>query len=72
LTQIPQYEDKLVEVRGWIHNIRTQSNIIFIELRDGTGFVQVVLAGKGLVSFHKKSTSVNKQESNHFLFVGKL
>jgi len=60
LSQIPQHEDKLVEVRGWVHNIRTQSNIIFIELRDGTGFVQVVLAGKGLVNSEGSSDLIRE------------
>lgn len=35
-----------VTVNAWIHNIRTQSNVFFLELRDGTGFIQCVFAGK--------------------------
>ena len=34
-----------IKVSGWVHNLRTQGNIIFILLRDGTGFLQCVLSG---------------------------
>lgn len=40
-----KYENKRVKVNGWAHHIRNQKKIIFIELRDGSGFLQVVLAG---------------------------
>jgi asparaginyl-tRNA synthetase len=43
-----KYEGKRVRVNGWAHHIRAQKNIIFIELRDGTGFLQCILAGKKL------------------------
>jgi asparaginyl-tRNA synthetase len=41
-----KYENKRVKVNGWAHHIRNQKKIIFIELRDGTSFLQCVLSGK--------------------------
>ena len=35
-----------VRVSGWIHRLRDQKGIIFIVLRDGTGYLQCVLTGK--------------------------
>ncbi|OLL23270.1 putative asparagine--tRNA ligase, cytoplasmic [Neolecta irregularis DAH-3] len=38
--------DTRVKVSGWIHRLRSQKGLIFIVLRDGTGFLQCVLTGQ--------------------------
>lgn len=35
-----------VRVSGWIHRLRDQKGIIFVVLRDGTGYLQCVLSGQ--------------------------
>lgn len=46
ITDCHKYDGKRVRVNGWAHHIRNQKKIIFIELRDGTGFLQCILANK--------------------------
>lgn len=40
------YQDKVVELCGWVQGIRSHSKIIFFDLRDMSGIVQVVFTPK--------------------------
>ncbi len=44
IKDLPQQDGKTVLVQGWVHSLRGQSKIKFLQLRDITGVVQVVLA----------------------------
>ena len=35
---------KRVRVSGWVHRLRDQERIIFLVIRDGTGYLQIVLS----------------------------
>ncbi|KAK6358264.1 hypothetical protein TWF730_007614 [Orbilia blumenaviensis] len=39
------HRDTRVKVSGWIHRLRSQAHMIFIVLRDGTGYLQCILEG---------------------------
>ncbi|KAN0025912.1 hypothetical protein ACTFIU_001676 [Dictyostelium citrinum] len=41
----PKFANQRVEVHAWAHHVRNQKKIVFLELRDGTGFLQCVLSG---------------------------
>ncbi|MFN3328448.1 MAG: OB-fold nucleic acid binding domain-containing protein, partial [Fervidobacterium pennivorans] len=43
IKNLKDYIDKEVELRGWVRRKRSSGKIMFIEFRDGTGFVQVVV-----------------------------
>ncbi|EGC39969.1 hypothetical protein DICPUDRAFT_44848 [Dictyostelium purpureum] len=41
----PKLDGVRVEVNAWLHHVRNQKKIVFLELRDGTGFLQCVMGG---------------------------
>lgn len=41
--RIGEHDGKEVELRGWLYNKRSSGRIHFLELRDGTGFIQCVV-----------------------------
>ncbi|KAF8648512.1 hypothetical protein AX16_006218 [Volvariella volvacea WC 439] len=45
LVNLADLRSKRVRVFGWVHRLRQQKDIIFIVLRDGTGYLQSVLSG---------------------------
>ncbi len=44
--QLFEHVSKEVEVRGWINNVRALGKVIFLILRDRTGFIQVIIEDK--------------------------
>lgn len=40
-----QHRDQQIKVQGWVHRLRSQKGVMFIILRDGTGYMQCVLTG---------------------------
>ncbi|RXW23681.1 hypothetical protein EST38_g2146 [Candolleomyces aberdarensis] len=46
LLDLGKYRTQRVRVFGWVHRLRQQKDIIFIVLRDGTGYLQAVLSGR--------------------------
>jgi len=47
LRHIEKYVGQNVQVSGWVHNYREGAKgLLFVDLRDGSGFLQCVIAGK--------------------------
>lgn len=46
LRDIAQFDGKQVELMGWVYNKRSSGGIYFLQLRDGTGFIQIVAEKK--------------------------
>ena len=42
IRQIPNHENEEVRVKGWVSHHRSSGKLVFLELRDGTGYVQCV------------------------------
>jgi len=43
ISEIHNYEDKEVEIRGWLYNKRSSGSIKFLILRDGSGYLQATM-----------------------------
>ncbi|MFA5128899.1 MAG: asparagine--tRNA ligase [Patescibacteria group bacterium] len=46
LKDISQYLGQEVAIRGWIFNFRSSGSIFFLQVRDGSGFVQAIVSKK--------------------------
>ncbi len=38
-----EFEDEKVKIQGWLYNKRSRGKIIFLQIRDGSGFIQGVM-----------------------------
>ncbi len=43
IASIAQHEGQTVTLRGWIHNSTPRGKLLFIQMRDGSGFIQAVM-----------------------------
>jgi len=48
IAHIGEHEGEEVQLRGWLYNKRSSGSVLFLIVRDGTGFIQVVVV-KGQV-----------------------
>ncbi|CCM02995.1 uncharacterized protein FIBRA_05110 [Fibroporia radiculosa] len=46
ISSLTPFRSKRVRTSGWVHRLRDQNKIIFVVLRDGTGYLQCVLSGR--------------------------
>jgi len=42
IKHIAEYEQQQVELKGWVANKRESKGLVFLSLRDGSGFLQCV------------------------------
>lgn len=43
IQKIASFRDSEVTLSGWLHNKRSSGSLIFLELRDGSGFIQAIV-----------------------------
>jgi len=46
IKNLKDYKNKSATLKGWIYNLRSSGKIMFLQLRDGTGFCQCILNKK--------------------------
>ena len=44
INHLSNHQDETVTLKGWVYNIRTSKALVFVELRDGTGISQCIIA----------------------------
>jgi asparaginyl-tRNA synthetase len=57
IKDIAKYIDKEVSIRGWVFNMRSSGKIAFLQVRDGTGFLQAIAEEKTLKNEQWKTIS---------------
>ena len=64
INELGQYEDKDVELKGWVYNTRSIGKVWFIIFRDGTGFLQgVVVKNEVADETFKLEQLLNQEDS---------
>ncbi len=64
INQLANHVDKTVTLKGWVYNIRTSKALAFIELRDGTGLAQCIVAQDDVSEVVWEAANSLKQESS--------
>ena len=64
IKDLSNYEGKVIELRGWVYNIRSIGKIWFIIFRDGTGLLQgVVVKGEASDKAFALEQKLNQEDS---------
>ncbi|MFA4830559.1 MAG: asparagine--tRNA ligase [Patescibacteria group bacterium] len=71
IKDISGFIDKSVEIKGWLYNKRSSGSIVFLELRDGSGFLQAVVSKNEVEPAVWESAGKLTQESS-LIVTGKV
>lgn len=64
INQLADHVDQTVILKGWVYNYRSSGSLVFIEMRDGTGITQCVVAKDDVTEEVWESATSLKQESS--------
>lgn len=64
IKDIQKYKDKEIKLSGWIYNYRSSGKIAFLQLRDGTGFIQCVAIKDNLKEVEWENVEKITQETS--------
>ncbi len=64
INQLANYVNTEITLKGWVYNYRSSGSLVFIELRDGTGISQCVVAKDEVSELAWEGASSLKQESS--------
>src|SRR5688572_909215 len=67
ISDIADFAEKEVTLKGWLYNKRGSGKIQFLQLRDGTGFIQCVLGRQDVPEEMFELASGLSQESSIIL-----
>src|SRR5690625_3532963 len=71
IKQVKEYEGKTVTIGAWLENKRSSGKIAFLQLRDGTGYMQGVVA-KNDVSEEAFQLAKNLHQESSLYITGKI
>lgn len=64
INNLAHYKDQQVTLRGWVYNYRSSKNLYFLEVRDGSGICQCVVAKDSVSQEAWDKTETLRQESS--------
>lgn len=64
IKDIADFVGQSVEIKAWVYNLRSSGSLSFLELRDGTGFIQAVVAKDNVSAETWSNTEKLTQESS--------
>jgi len=64
IEKIAAFRDQEVTLAGWLHNKRSSGSVAFLELRDGTGFIQAIVSKQEVAPEVWEATEKLTQESS--------
>jgi asparaginyl-tRNA synthetase len=64
IKSFPDLVGQTVEIKGWAYNVRSSGSLVFLEMRDGSGFVQAVVSKKGVEEASWEAASATTIESS--------
>ena len=64
INKLADHVDTTVALKGWVYNYRSSGSLVFIEMRDGTGLTQCVVAKDDVSEDVWEAASSLKQESS--------
>jgi asparaginyl-tRNA synthetase len=64
LSQVTQFNEKEVQIRGWVRRHRSKGKVQFLTIRDGTGELQAILSKATMDEEQFKAASHLTQESS--------
>ncbi|MFA7245463.1 MAG: asparagine--tRNA ligase [Candidatus Magasanikbacteria bacterium] len=64
IKDIADFVGQSVEIKAWVYNLRSSGSLSFLELRDGTGFIQAVVAKDNVSAETWLNTEKLTQESS--------
>lgn len=68
---VGSHSGEVVQLKGWVSNLRSSGKIHFVELRDGTGFIQCV-GNEAELSLEAISTLQNLTHESSVVMTGKV
>jgi len=71
IAEVGKFEDQIVKIGCWVYNKRSSGKIQFLQLRDGTGFIQGVLV-KSEVSEEIWNKSLSLTQESSLYVTGKV
>ncbi|XWN38170.1 MAG: asparagine--tRNA ligase [Balneola sp.] len=64
INKLSEHVDKQVTLKGWVYNYRSSGSLVFIEMRDGTGLTQCVVAKDDVSESDWEAATSLRQESS--------